>query len=208
MPIGSERLDDAMSNWERYIHQDTLDLLVQTANLHAEFESVHPFLAGNGRLGRMLVPLFLWQRGLIKRPVCYISAFFEANRDAYYERLLAVSRDDDWTGWCLFFLEAVRAQARDNLVKAQGILEPYEDLKHRVADATRSRYAVRALDWIFKRPVFASARFSEGAGIHKQSAHRILAALRRHEILTEILVASGNRSAVLMFPALLDIVEE
>ncbi len=207
VPISSERLDNAMSNWERYIHQDTPDLLVQAANLHAEFEALHPFLDGNGRLGRMLVPLFLWQRGLIKRPMFYISAYFEANRDAYYERLLAVSRDDDWTGWCKFFLEAVQAQAHDNLTKTQGILDLYEDLKHRVAEATRSRYAIRALDWIFKQPIFPSASFADGAGIPRPSAHRILAELRRHSILEDILAASGNRSAILLFPALLDIVE-
>lgn len=104
-----------MSAWERYAHADAPDRLVQVAVLHAEFEALHPFLDGNGRIGRMLVPLFMWQAGLIHRPMFYISAYFEARRDEYYERLLAVLRDDDWIGWCRFFLEAVRAQAEDNL---------------------------------------------------------------------------------------------
>ena len=112
-------LPDAMSAWERYAHDDAPDRLVQLAILHAEFEALHPFLDGNGRLGRMLVPLFLWQSGLIRQPMFYISAYFEARRDAYYDGLLAVSRDDDWTGWCRFFLEAIRTQAEDNLAKAQ-----------------------------------------------------------------------------------------
>jgi len=96
VPISADKLPDAMSAWERYLHADAPDRLVQLAIVHAEFEALHPFLDGNGRLGRMLVPLFLWQNGLIQRPMFYLSAFLEAHRDEYYERLLAVSRDDDW----------------------------------------------------------------------------------------------------------------
>ena len=78
VPPGAETLLDAMTAWERYMHQDAPDRLVQLAILHAEFEALHPFLDGNGRLGRMLVPLFLWQNNLIRAPVFYISAYFEA----------------------------------------------------------------------------------------------------------------------------------
>ena len=134
VPVGADKLPAAMSAWERYVNRDDApDRLVQLAVLHAEFEALHPFLDGNGRLGRMLVPLFLWQCGLIGQPMFYVSAYFEARRDAYYEGLLAVSRDDDWTGWCRFFLKAVRAQAEENLTKARGILDLYEDMKGRVA---------------------------------------------------------------------------
>ena len=121
VPIASDRLPDAMSAWERYIHENTADRLVQLAILHAEFEALHPFLDGNGRLGRMLVPLFLWQHDLIRAPMFYVSAHFEARRDAYYDGLLGVSRDDDWTGWVEFFLTALREQAEDRqLVWALG----------------------------------------------------------------------------------------
>ena len=95
VPVGADGLPDAMAAWERYIHHDAPDRLVQLAILHAEFEAVHPFLDGNGRLGRMLIPLFLWRHGLIRAPTFYVSAYFEARRDAYYDGLLAVSRDDD-----------------------------------------------------------------------------------------------------------------
>ena len=77
----------------------------------------------------MLVPLFLWQHGFIRAPTFYISAYFEARRDTYYDGLLAVSRDEDWTGWCRFFLEAVRAQAEENLTKTRDILSLYESMK-------------------------------------------------------------------------------
>ena len=207
VPIGAEKLNVAMSAWERYIHQDTPDLLVQTAVLHAEFEALHPFLDGNGRLGRMLVPLFLWQRGLISRPMFYISAYFEAHRDEYYEGLLAVSRDDDWTGWCKFFLEGVRVQAEDNLAKARAILGLYEDMKIRVTELTRSHYAVHALDWIFERPIFRSIDFVTKAGIPEPTARRVLRVLRQSEILNVVRIGKGRQSTILSFSALLNIAE-
>ena len=124
VPIGAEKLDGAMSVWERYIHQDTPDLLVQAAVLHAEFEALHPFLDGNGRLGRMLVPLFLWQRGLISRPMFYISAYFEAHRDEYYDGLLAVSRDEDWTGLVQILSRSGASAGRGQSGESQGQSRP------------------------------------------------------------------------------------
>jgi len=207
VPVAANELPDAMSRWERYAHSDAPDQLVQLAILHAEFEALHPFLDGNGRLGRMLIPLLLWQWGLIRYPRFYISAFFEARRDEYYEALLAVSRDDDWTGWAAFFLEAVRDQAEDNLTKAQGILGLYEELKRRLPDLTRSQYAVRALDWIFERPVFRSTDFVASADIPASTARRFLGVLRDGNVIRDIVPASGSRAAVLAFPALLNIAE-
>ena len=189
------------------VNGDAADLLVQLAVLHAEFEALHPFLDGNGRIGRMLVPLFLWQRGLIRTPVFYISDYFESHRDAYYEGLLAVSRDDDWTGWCRFFLEAVRVQAEENLAKTQDIVDLYNDMKQRVADLTRSPYAIHALDWIFERPVFARADFVTAAGPSERTARRILNALCEGDVLRVIFPSRGRRTAVLAFPDLLNIAE-
>lgn len=207
VPIGANKLPDAMSAWERYIHEDDLDRLVQLAILHAEFEALHPFLDGNGRLGRMLVPLFLWQHNLIQTPMFYISAYFEARRDAYYERLLAVSRDDDWTGWCEFFLEAVRAQAEENRTKTHAILSLYRNMKDQVVKMTRSQYAVRALDWIFERPIFKSSDFVAAAGIPRHTARRLLDALRAGGVLKAIVPGSGRRAAVFAYPVLLNIAE-
>ena len=207
VPMGAEKIDTAMSAWERYVNQDAPDRLVQLAVIHAEFEALHPFLDGNGRLERMLVPLFLWQCGLISRPMFYISAWFEARRDAYYDRLLAVSRDDDWTGWCRFFLEAVRARAEENLTKARKILTLYEDMKEQVVDVTRSRYAIHTLDWIFEYPIFNSSYFAGRAGIPDRTARRLLTALREHRILQVFRAGNGRRGTILVFPELLDIAE-
>ena len=208
VPIAADQLPRAMDAWERYIHSEAPDRLVQLAVLHAEFEALHPFLDGNGRLGRMLVPLFLWQAELTRAPVFYMSAHLEAHRDTYYDRLLAVSRDDDWTGWCHFFLDAIQQQAEDNLTKAQGILKLYDTMKEQVINLTHSRYAIPALDWIFRRPVFRSTDFVEQTGIPAPTARRILSCLGDSNICTTMTAARGRRAALLAFPQLLAITEE
>lgn len=207
VPISAEHLPDAMGAWERYIHEDTADRLVQLAILHAEFEALHPFLDGNGRLGRMLIPLFLWQQGLIRAPRFYISAYLENNREDYYDHLLIVSQDDDWTGWCRFFLEAVRAQAEDNCQKAKAIFDLYDGMKFRVSDATRSRYAIHALDWIFQYPIFSSSHFVTSAGIPERSAWRLLGTLCDDGILEVFSSGNGRRAATYGCAEILNIVE-
>lgn len=207
IPISANMLSDAMSSWEKYMHEEQPDRLVQLAILHAEFEALHPFLDGNGRLGRMLIPLFLWQKDLIRRPMFYISSWFEAHRDEYYERLLAVSRDDDWTGWCRFFLEAVKSQAEENLARTEAIINLYNDLKKRLPDITRSQYAVRALDWIFARPIFSASDFVDQARIPVPTARRFLGVLRNSGIIMELRPGHGRRAAVFAFPGLLNIIE-
>lgn len=207
VPIEADKLPDGLDRWETYLHEETRDRLVQLAIIHAEFEALHPFLDGNGRLGRMLVPLFLAEKGLIKRPMFYISAFLEAHREVYYERLLAVSRDDDWTGWCRFFLKAVHAQAVDNITKARAILSLYGRMKRHVAELTHSQYAIAALDFIFELPVFRSTHFIAQDNVPAPAARRILNVLRDDGILTTLRPARGRSPAIFMFDELLDIAE-
>ena len=207
VPIAADQLPQAMAAWERYMHSEAPDRLVQLAILHVEFEALHPFLDGNGRLGRMLVPLFLWQVGLIRAPVFTMSAYLENHRDTYYDRLLAVSRDDDWTGWCGFFLEAIRQQAEDNLNKAQGILKLYDAMKDQVIQLTHSQHAIPALDWIFKCPIFKSTDFVSQANIPQTTARRILKCLRDNSICTTMVEPQGRQAAILAFPALLNLTE-
>jgi Fic family protein len=207
MPISPDELPDAMGRWEDYLHSEQPDRLVQLAIIHLEFEALHPFLDGNGRLGRMLIPLFLWQAGLIGQPTFYISAYFEEHRDAYYERLLAASRDGDWGGWCAFFLKAVEAQAADNLGKAKAILDLYGEMKRRVVEMTRSQFGVPALDFIFGQPVFRTSDFINRAGIPEPTARRLVGVLQREGVLKVMSPGRGRRAAVLAFPSLLNVAE-
>ena len=196
-----------MSAWEKYLNVKEPDALVQLAIVHAEFEALHPFMDGNGRLGRMLIPLFLFERKLLAAPTFYLSAYLEARREEYYDRLLAVSRDGDWTGWCVFFLGALTAQAESNARKAKEILDLYETKKNWIADQTHSQHAIRALDFLFDRPIFRSADFVAHSGIPQPSAKRILKVLRDEGLLRVVREASGRRSAILVFPELLNIAE-
>jgi len=209
VPCSVEALPAAMSAWEAYVHAKAPDLLVQLAILHAEFEAIHPFLHGTGRLGRLLIPLFLKSKGLLSTPNFYLSEFLEQNRSEYYERLLAVSRDGDWTGWCAFFLRGIIAQAEINEHKAQAIHALYNARKDWMVEITRSQYGGRALDWFFSRPIFSASDFTAHADIPEPTAKRILREVRDTEnaMVKVIRPASGRRAAVLAFPELLNICE-
>ena len=207
LPIGAGELPAAMGEWEKYLHVAAPDKLVQLAVAHAEFEALHPFLDGNGRVGRMLVPLFLWQRGLIREPLFYVSAYFEAHRGAYYDGLLSVSRDRDWTAWCRFFLDALRTQAEANHAVVLSIVELYGRLKRDVVEWTRSQYAVQALDWMFGRPIFKSTDFVAHAGIPAPTAKRLLAAFRDQGLFSALVQGRGRRTAVFALKDLLNLVQ-
>jgi len=207
IPVSAEKLPSAVSQWERFIHTKAPDKLVQLALLHAEFEALHPFLDGNGRLGRMFVPLFLFSKELLRSPMFYISAYLEARRDVYYERLLAVSRDSDWTGWCVFFLEALTEQARENEQKASSILKLYERERDRIIDLTHSQYAIKALDFLFYRPIFSASAFYTEAGVPEHSARKILKTLRGNAFFKILRETKGRQPSALAFRELLNIAE-
>ncbi len=205
-PVPSD-LMGYLSNFETYIHHDEEDKLVQLAVIHAQLEIIHPFLDGNGRVGRILIPLFLYETKLLSKPMFYLSAYLEANRDAYYDRLQAVSAKKDWDGWVRFFLTAIIEQAKNNSEKAQAILALYEKIKKEVPVITRSQYSVQAIDALFYKPIFTSAEFGTRSGIPKASAMRLLRALRKKDILAPLLEGSGRRAAILSFGELIEIVE-
>ena len=207
VPIAPDQVQEAMSRWEKYLHSDAPDVLVQLALIHAEFEAIHPFLDGNGRIGRMLVPLFLFERKLLHTPMFYLSEYLEGHRQEYYDRLLAVSRDDDWIGWCAFFLAALTRQAEANHAKALAILDLYRQKKDWFTELTHSQYAIRALDWFFGQPIFKAPDFMNAAGIPKPTAARIVRLAREHGLLRELKAGKGRRAAVLMFSELLNIAE-
>ncbi len=207
IPISAGELGEAMGKWDKYINSPAPDRLLQLAILHAEFESLHPFLDGNGRLGRMCIPLFMHQARLIQRPMFYISAYFDANREEYYERLLAISKEDDWTGWCAFFLQAVRSQAEQNLKKANAVLDLYNRMKLKIADISHSQFSIHALEWIFEQPIFNSTDFIKASGIPRPTATRILRVLKEESILQVWQESRGSKPAVYGYADLLNVAE-
>lgn len=208
IPVAPEHLQAGMDSWEQYLNSTTeLDILVQLAIIHVEFEGLHPFKDGNGRLGRMLIPLFLFQRNLLSSPDFYMSGYLEKNRDEYQEYLRAVSRDGAWTEWCAFFIRGITEQAAANEAKARSILELYEKIKIRVVELTHSQHSIRAVDFLFNSPVFSTSTFIAASDIPKPTANRILTLLRDEKILLVLREGKGRRPALYCFPDLLNIAE-
>lgn len=201
------QIPDAMGTWERYLHEETPDALVQLGVAHVWFEAIHPFLDGNGRLGRLLVPLFLMARGLLKRPNFYLSEYLERFREDYYRNLLAAQSGGDWSAWLRFFLTALEKQAVANTEKARRILALYAARKDWVAKTTRSQHAVRSLDFMFDQPVFRTSDFASSSGVPRPTALRILRVLRDHGMLRELVPARGRHPAILAFGELIEVVE-
>jgi Fic family protein len=208
VPVPPEHLQYGMDLWERYFASTTEpDALLQLAILHVEFEALHPFKDGNGRLGRMLIPLFLFQRKLLHSPDFYISGYLEAKRDEYIERLLGVSRDGDWTSWCEFFLHGVREQAAENERRAKAVLQLYEKTKEQVVNLAHSEHAIRAVDSMFKIPTFTSETFTKQSRMPKPTADRILRLLRQKKILATLQEGKGRRPGIYAFRELLNVAE-
>ncbi len=207
VPPAPEDVPGTLADWEAYLQREEKDVLVQLSVLKAQFELIHPFCDGNGRIGRMLVPLILYEKGLIASPMFYISAYLERNRPVYYERLLAVSRDGDWNGWITFFLHAIEEQAGANGQKARAILDLYDEMKQTVPEVTRSQYAIAAIDALFKAPVFIPSEFYEQTGIPKKTANRLLQQLREQDIITALTEGGGRRATTYVFSRLIAITE-
>lgn len=197
-----------MDNWETYYHMSERDQLVQLAIIHAQFEIIHPFVDGNGRIGRMLIPLFLHEKGLLVRPTFYISAYLESNRQDYYQLLRALDGPKSWSSWISFFLEAITVQARENMEKASGIIGLYERLKGEVLSLTRSQYAIPVLDHLFRQPILSPAMLSEDDDMpSKPTVMSIINTLKEEDILTTIRKSSGRRSQILALAELINLCE-
>lgn len=208
VPPAPMYLQDHLNRWEAYWHADAPDALVQLALIHAQFETLHPFIDGNGRIGRMIIPLFLFEKKILSRPCFYLSAFFEARRDEYIARLRDLGQPGSWTRWCAFFVEGVAVQAEANTNKARAIQNLYERLKKQVLDLTHSQFAVPLLDYMFERPIF---RGSDVTKLEQMPSApmvaNLLGNLRRNGILHTVREGAGSRPHVLALAELINLCE-
>lgn len=206
IPMRPEQLQDGMDRLFSFIQSEDWQILIRTAVAHLEFEALHPFKDGNGRIGRMLITLMLWKYGAISAPHFYISSYFEDRRDEYIERMRAVSKDGAWTDWVVFFLEALDAQAQVNLATAERIRNLYEELKREFPHILTSQWSTAVLDFLFSRPVFRNNVFTKKAGIPETSAHRFTRILTERGLIRMVEPAAGRRPALYAFEPLLGIV--
>ena len=211
VPPDPLRLQEFLQAWENYLDSNDSNFLLQTAVVHAQFELLHPFKDGNGRIGRILIPLFLYQKKQLSQPMFYLSEYLEANRDEYYQRLRNISENQDWNGWIAFFLQAITHQAKENSHRVKEIMALYDEMKIRVHEVTHSQYSVYLLDAIFNRPIFKSSdlvnQFNQDYGIHEKTTPGLLRHLRDADILKILQPASGRRSSILCFPRLINLAE-
>lgn len=207
VPPNPLHLMDHLQTWEAYLSSDDIDPIVQTAIVHAQFELLHPFKDGNGRIGRLLIPLFLYSKGRLTGPMFYLSAYLERHRDEYYARLRAISQNGDWTGWCAFFLRAVSAQAQQNGATLREIMDLYEVTKRQVRDITRSPHSAELVDALFDRPIFTAADIAKRADMPKPTVHKLIKSLLNEGVLDTVREAAGRRPAILTFAELLNTLE-
>ena len=205
-PISPEKLNDGLENLFDYINNSSDPILVKTALMHLEFEALHPFQDGNGRIGRMLITLLLWSSGTITEPHFYISGYLEENKDEYIDTMRNVSENNDWEKWCIFFLNAIEKQAIRNLEIAEKIKDLYEEMKHIFSDTLSSKWSVNALDYIFTNPIFRNNRFTSKSGIPGPTAARFTRMLLEKDLIRTIEESSGRRPALYAFEPLLKLV--
>ena len=202
------RVMELLDNWEKYYHAEERDPIVQLAVIHAQFEIIHPFVDGNGRLGRILVPLFLYERRILSRPMFYLSGYLEEHRDEYVAALRELDGTRSWNHWIRFFLDAVSAQAEANASTARAIMALYDRLKQQVLELTRSQYAVPLLDYLFADPVVTSSDLVGAPAMpSKQMVMTLLRKLRDAGILKVLRESRGRRAQVLALAELINLCE-
>jgi Fic family protein len=194
-------LQDLLDQFLKFVNRtdDTLDPIVQAAMIHAQFELIHPFDDGNGRIGRILIPLFLVRRGSIVSPSLYISGYLESNRDTYYQRLENISLNGDWLGWIEFFLVAVVKQSETNLSLVRKIIGLYEQKKREISDLLHTDQSIYILDMLFDTPVFRANELHRRLKIQRQRAAQYIRVLKDAGIITELRPSSGRTPALLSF---------
>jgi Fic family protein len=204
VPPPVEEMTTALGAWESFLHDRSLPPLLQIALIHAQFEAIHPFVDGNGRVGRLLITLFLVEREILPAPLLYLSAFFEATRRDYYERLLAVTARGEWGAWIEYFLNGVARQAEDALSRAERINHLVARWREKAAG--RSASTLRLVDLLAENPFWTVKRAAERLGVAFTTAQRAVQTLERGRILER--TSAARRGRVYCARAILDILEE
>ena len=186
--------EHAMAELESYIHTgQTTPVLIKAGLIHSQFEIIHPFLDGNGRMGRLLITFFLCHLGVLKRPILYLSAYLKQHQTEYYERLQAVRDSGDWEGWLKFFLRAVFEVSREATDTAHRIIAMREMHRHVVEQVTGSVYGLDLLDLLFKQPYIAVTAAAQALQVSYPMANGLVKDFMSLGLLAEITGQKRNR---------------
>ena len=197
-------IGELIADLEHFVHEDRqyFPELLKAALVHYQFETIHPFLDGNGRVGRLLITLYLVSKGLLKQPVLYLSDFFERNRQLYYDNLMRVREKNDLLQWFRFFLVGVSETARGSITTFDNILKLQKKVEEQLRSlGSRTANAQNVMHALYRHPVADAARVGKAAGVSPASAYKLIADLERFGILKE--VTGGKRGKQYVFDAYL-----
>lgn len=193
-------INDLMSDIEHFVHDNDkfFPELLEIALVHYQFETIHPFLDGNGRVGRLLITLYLVSKGILKKPVLYLSVFFERNRILYYDNLMRVREKNDLLQWFKFFLVGIIETAKNSIETFDAILQLQKEVEEKIQTLERrAANAQKVLNHLYQRPIIDASRVSKVAEVSPASAYKLIADFERLEILTEI--TGGKRGKMYLF---------
>lgn len=194
VPPSVDEMNEALASLEKYLNRkDNLPPLIRVGLVHYQFEAIHPFIDGNGRIGRLLIILLLCAWDILPQPLLYLSPYFESNRQAYYDLLLEVSERGAWEEWLNFFLTAVKIQADDAVLRINKMMELKEDYRAKMQSKRGSSGLFKAIDFLFEKPVFSANQLAKELGTNFARAQRYISSLKQAGIIREITGMSRNR---------------
>ena len=190
---------ELMSDIEKFLHNDEIHFpeLLKIGLVHYQFETIHPFLDGNGRVGRLLIPLYLVSKGILQKPILYLSDFFEKNRKLYYNNLTLVREKNDLNQWFKFFLVGIIQTAESGIATFDKILQLQKSTEIQLQTlGSRAANAKKVVDYLYKRPIINAEKISDITGISMPTAYKLIVDLERLEILKEITGGQRGRTYV------------
>ncbi len=194
IPPPVEMMKTALYDLEAFVYADSLlPPLIRVALIHYQFEAIHPFLDGNGRIGRLLVNFLLATWGVLPHPLLPISAYFNQHRQAYYDHLLAVSQTGAWTAWLIYFLEGVRSQAVDSMIRIRQLQALNSDCRQRFQSARAAGRLLQVVDWLFEQPLFTVQQVADRLGVNYPTAQRYVKQLQAEGMVREVTGQARNR---------------
>lgn len=196
VPPPPTELPHLLGEFEKFLHaQDDIPILIRTALIHAHFETLHPFLDGNGRIGRLLIAFTLCQRGILSKPVLYLSHYLKQNRAEYYDLLQRIRMQGDWEGWVKFFLEGVAVVANEATETARQIVDMRESHRQSIVDnlGRGAANALKLLESMYQQPIFRAQEVARRLGLTQQAAYNITDKLESLELIREITGQKRNR---------------
>lgn len=206
VPPPVSEMHKALNEFERFLHAPSdLPALVQLALIHYQFEAIHPFMDGNGRVGRLLISLLLCERGLLPQPLLYLSVYLESHRDAYIDHLLRVSQTGSWSEWIGFFLRGVAEQSRDAISRSQELMDLRKEYQRRVQSPRASALLVQLVDDLFANPAMTIGQARKRLEVTYRSAQQNVEKLVKAGILREHTGRSRNR--IYVAPEIVSIIQ-